>query len=72
MKFLDCPLKYTGQTARTFKTTYKQHIQANYGHNHILNTGHTYRSITVIMVIIKQGKKANTRTHYKNTTFMKL
>jgi hypothetical protein len=26
MKCLDCPLKYVGQTGRTFKTRYKEHI----------------------------------------------
>jgi hypothetical protein len=26
MKCLDCPLKYIGQTGRTFNTRYKEHI----------------------------------------------
>jgi hypothetical protein len=28
IKCLDCPLKYTGQTGRTFNIRYKEHIQA--------------------------------------------
>jgi chromosome condensin MukBEF complex kleisin-like MukF subunit len=28
MRCMDCPLKYIGQTGRTFKTKYKEHIQA--------------------------------------------
>jgi hypothetical protein len=28
MKFLDCPLKYIGQTGRTFSVRYKEHIYA--------------------------------------------
>jgi hypothetical protein len=66
MKCLDCPLKYIGKTGRTFKTRYKEHVQAirnkhgNSGYNHILNTGHTYRTITDTISILKQGKKATT------------
>jgi hypothetical protein len=46
MKCLGCPLKYIGQTGRTFNIRYKEHIQAirnnngNSGYsNHILNVG---------------------------------
>jgi hypothetical protein len=59
MKCLDCPLRYIGQTGRAFHTRYKENIQAirsnngNAGYsNHILNTGHTYGSITGTMDII--------------------
>jgi hypothetical protein len=59
-----CPLKYMGQTGRTLTTRYKEHIQAirsnnsNSGcSNHILNTGHTYGTITDTMDIIKTGRK---------------
>jgi hypothetical protein len=52
MKCLDCPLKYIGQTGRTFNIRYREHIQVirnnnnNSGYsNHILNTGHTYGTI---------------------------
>jgi hypothetical protein len=67
MKYMDCPLNYVGKTGRTFYTIYKEHIQAirnnssNSGYsNHILNTGHTLRSITDTMDIIKTKKKGNT------------
>jgi hypothetical protein len=53
MRCTDCQLKYIGQMGRTFQTRYKEHIQeirnnnGNSGYsNHILNTGHTYGSIT--------------------------
>jgi hypothetical protein len=45
MKCLDCPLKYIGQTGRTFHSRYKEHILAIRNSNsslgyssHILNT----------------------------------
>jgi hypothetical protein len=48
MKYLGCPLKYIGQTGRTFHTRYKEHIHAvrnnnsNSGYsNHILKTQDT-------------------------------
>jgi hypothetical protein len=51
MKCLDCPLKYIVQTERTFNIRYKEHIHGNNNSNlgysnHILNTGHTERTIT--------------------------
>jgi hypothetical protein len=64
MKCLNCPLRYVGQTGRTFKIRYKEQIQAirnnnsNSGYSsHILNTGHTYGTITDTMDIIRKGKK---------------
>jgi hypothetical protein len=64
MKCLDCPLKYVGQTGRTFNVRYKEHIHAlrsNSGNseysNHILNTGHTYGTITDTMDVIRTGRK---------------
>jgi hypothetical protein len=63
--FLDCPLKYIGQTGR-----YKEHMQAirnnnsNSGYsNHILNAGHNYGTITNTTDIIRthrKGKHVNT------------
>jgi hypothetical protein len=57
---MDCPLKYIGQTGRTFKTRYKDHIQAirnnnsNSGYSkHILNTGHTYGRVIDTMNVGK-------------------
>jgi hypothetical protein len=65
MKCLDCPLKYIGQNGRTFNQRYKEHIQtirrkcskSGYS-NHILNTGHTYGTITGTMDIIRTGRKS--------------
>jgi hypothetical protein len=66
-KCLDYPLKYIGQTGRTFKTRYKEYIQAITNSNgnsgcsdYILHTGHTYGNITDTMDTIKQGEKINT------------
>jgi hypothetical protein len=66
MNCLDCLLKYTGQTGRTFHTRYKEHIyairnnNANSGYaNHILNTGHKYDTITETMDIIRTQRKGN-------------
>jgi hypothetical protein len=50
-----CPLKYIGHTGRTFNITYKEHI-SGYS-NHILNTVHTYGTITDTMDIIRTGRK---------------
>jgi hypothetical protein len=63
MKCLDWPLKYVGQTGRTFIVRYKEHIYAirsnnsNSGYsNHILNTGHTNGKTTNTMDIIRTGR----------------
>jgi hypothetical protein len=64
MKGMDCPLKYVGQTGRTFNTRYKEQIHdirsnnSNTGYsNHILNTEHTYGTVQDTMEIITLGKK---------------
>jgi hypothetical protein len=63
MKCLDCPLRYIGQTGRTFSIRYKEHIHAirnnsNFGFsNHVLNTGHKYGTVTDTMVVIRAGRK---------------
>jgi hypothetical protein len=64
MKCMGCPLKYIGQMGRTFKTRYKEHIQAirnnngNSGYSkHMLNTGHTYRSVIDTMKVLKMQRK---------------
>jgi hypothetical protein len=73
LKCLDFPLKYVGQTGRTFKTRYKEHIHdirsnnSNSGYSsHILNTGHTYGTITDTMEIItrRKGKHLNALEKY--------
>jgi hypothetical protein len=64
MKCLDCPLKYIGQTGRTFNIRYNENIHAirknnsNSGYsNHILNTGHTDGTVTDTMDVIRTGRK---------------
>jgi hypothetical protein len=74
MRCMDCPLKYIGQTDRTFKTRYNEHIQAvrsnngNSGYSkHNLNEGHTYGSVTNTMKVLKtqrKGKHLNTLKRY--------
>jgi hypothetical protein len=64
MKCLDCPLKYIGQTGRTFNVRYKGHAHAiksnnsNSGYsNHILYTGHTCGTVRDTMDVIRTGRK---------------
>jgi hypothetical protein len=61
---MDSPLKCIGQTGQTFKTRYKEHIQAirnnngNSGYSkHILNMGHTYGSVSNTMKVLKMQRK---------------
>jgi hypothetical protein len=71
---MDCPMKYTGQTGRTFSTRYKEHIHdiiinnSNSRYlNHMLNTGHTYGVMMDTMDIIttgRKGKHLNTLERY--------
>jgi hypothetical protein len=64
LKCNECPLRYIGQTGRTFKDRYKEHIQAirtnkhtsKYA-QHILDTGHAYGTIEETMDIIQTTKK---------------
>jgi hypothetical protein len=79
MKYLDCPLKYIGQTGRTFHTRCKEHthaIRSNNGNSgysyHIPNTGHTYGIITDTMDVIKKENKGthlNTLEKYHTYTY---
>jgi hypothetical protein len=75
---MDCPLKYVGQTGRTFKTRYKEHIhdirsnKGNTGYsNHILNAGHTYGTMQDTMEIITLGRKGKYLNTLKNIIFIK-
>jgi hypothetical protein len=85
MKCLNCSLKYIRQTGIIFHTRYKVHLQAirnnnsNSGYSsHILNTGHTYGSITDTIDTIskqKEEKHFNALEKYhinisKNTWYM--
>jgi hypothetical protein len=63
---MDCPLKYIGQTGRTFQTIYKEYTQAirnnddNSGYsNHILSRGHAYGNIINTMQVLKTEKNVN-------------
>jgi hypothetical protein len=58
------PIEINGQTGRTFSVRYKEYIRAirsnssNSGYsNHILNTGHTYGTITGTVDVIRTGRK---------------
>jgi hypothetical protein len=59
-------LRYIGQTGRTFKVRYRDHIQAirtnkrtsKYA-QHILDTGHAYGTIEETMDIIQTTKKGH-------------
>jgi hypothetical protein len=59
------PLKYIGQGGRIFNLRYREHIQAIRSNcsksgysNHILNTGHTYGTITDTIDVMRIGKKS--------------
>jgi hypothetical protein len=65
LKCMDCSLQYIGQTGRSFKTRYKEHIRAiqyNKKENstyaqHIIDTGHTYGTIQNTMEILHTTQK---------------
>jgi hypothetical protein len=65
----DCPLKYIGQTGRTFKTRFKEHVRnIKNGQNskfaqHIVDTTHEYQTIDQTMKILhveKEGRALDT------------
>jgi hypothetical protein len=63
-------LRYIGQTGRTFKDRYKEHIQAIRNNKqtskcaqHILDTGHAYGTIEETMDIIQTTKKGMYSIH---------
>jgi hypothetical protein len=70
----DCELKYIGQTGRTFRTRYKEHIrdikinrQKSRFAQHILNTTHNYGTMEQTMTILhpkKKGKMLNALENY--------
>jgi hypothetical protein len=73
-------IEIVGQTGRTFKIRYKEHIQAirnnssNSGYlSHILNTGHTYGTVTDTMDYMNTLEKyhiykvSKTNIHLKDT-----
>jgi hypothetical protein len=71
---MDCPMKYIGQAGKTFNIRYKEpihDIRSNNSNsrysNHILNTRHTYETMTDTVDIIttgRKGKHLNTLERY--------
>jgi hypothetical protein len=68
----DCPLKYVGQTGRTFKTRFKEHIRdlKNGGQNskfaqHILDKTHEVGTIDHTLKILLLGKKGRALDTYE-------
>jgi hypothetical protein len=66
MKFLDCSLKYIGQT-RIFIVRRKEYIHATRNNNsnsrysnHIIRTRHTYGTVMDVMDIVETGRKGKT------------
>jgi hypothetical protein len=77
MKCLDCPLKYVGQTGRTFNALYKEHIQVvrtnnnNSGYsNHILNTGRTYDTASDTCGHYRGGKGRETLKQLREMPYL--
>jgi hypothetical protein len=64
LQFTECPIRYVGQTGRTFEIRYKEHIRdiknnepnSKYA-QHILGTTHEYWTIQKIMKPLYIGKK---------------
>jgi transposase-like protein len=66
LKCLDCPKKYIGQTGRTFKTRYKEHLQAIHNNRPdteysrpIFDSRHTYGNIEKTSTILRKAKREN-------------
>ena len=65
----DCEKFYIGQTGRTFRSRFKEHVQAIKSNNrtsqksnfaeHILSTGHNYKNINANMKILQIMNKGN-------------
>ena len=75
LKCNDCPNYYIGQTGRSFKTRYTEHIKAltqpliksNFA-EHIFNTHHTFTDIETnleILHTLPKGPKLNTTEQYE-------
>jgi hypothetical protein len=69
----DCPLRYVGQTGRTFKARFKEHIrdiknngQCSQFAQHILDTRHEYGTMEKTLEVLYIGKKGRALdTHEK-------
>jgi hypothetical protein len=74
MSCKECNLKYVGQTGRTFRTRYKEHIreiktngQKSKYAQHILHTTHNYDTAEKTMKILhieKKGRMLNVLESY--------
>ena len=75
LKWDDCPKYYIGQTGRSFKTRYTEHIKAllqqliksNFA-EHIFNTHHSFTDIETnleILHTLPKGPKLNTTEQYE-------
>jgi hypothetical protein len=79
MNYLDCALKYIRQTGRTFNIGYKEHIHVMKNNtsnsrysNYVLNTGHTFGTITHNMDVTRTRMKSRFLIHKKNIKLIKL
>jgi hypothetical protein len=68
----ECPRKYIGQTGRTFKAKYKEHIRdiKNNGQyskfaQHVVETGHQYGNMEETMKILHIEKKSQILNTYE-------
>ncbi|PNF43062.1 hypothetical protein B7P43_G02713 [Cryptotermes secundus] len=68
----NCPLKYVGQTGRTFKVRFREHIrdiksngQSSKVAQHALDTTHGYSTTDKILEVLYIGKKGRTLDTYE-------
>jgi hypothetical protein len=77
LKCMDCTRQYIGQTGRSFKTKYKEHIR--HIHNkretsgyvqHILEAEHAFGKMSDIMEVIKIERKGSHLIHWRIFTYL--
>jgi predicted GIY-YIG superfamily endonuclease len=74
----ECPLKYIGQTGRTFRVRYREHIDAirtnrqnsKFAH-HSLETGHDYDTIDQTMEILQVEKTVPKLNKLKKKSYIR-
>jgi hypothetical protein len=79
LKCANCPLRYVGQTGRTFEVRFKEHIRdiTNNGQSskfaqYILDTTHEYDNIENTLEVLYIGKKVERLIRKKGSIFIKL
>jgi uncharacterized protein involved in tolerance to divalent cations len=79
LKCMDCHRQYIGQTGRSFKTRYKEHIRDIRNNRetsgyvqHILETGQSYGKMNDIMEVIKIEQKGSYLNTLENFHIFKL